>query len=164
MSIPPYDNTEYRYRHTDPDRGSGIARLAGLLGLPPAFDGRGARYDLSFFSGGIGVFDRCAATLPADDALWKAVLAARPAKTPEDIAADPDPACAEGFLLLVRREDSARDVRTAAVAFINAERRDFQTECRGSDTVLFLPESDANSWFALWGTDTEMNIRSFDQG
>jgi hypothetical protein len=161
-SAPPYDNKEYRYRHTDPDRGSGIARLAELLGLPPDFQASGAHYDLSFFSGGIGVFDQLAATLPADDRLWKAVLDACPAKTPEDIAADPT--CSPQFLWLVCGKDSSLEVRTAAVAFINAERRDFQTECRAFDTVLFLPDSDVNDWFALWGTATEMNVRAFSQG
>ena len=162
VSIPPYDNKEYRYQHSDPDKANGIARLAELLGLPPTFEGRGARYDLSFFSGGIGVFDQFAATLPADDRLWKAVLDVRPAKTPEDIAADP--ACSSGFLWLVRRNEVSLDIRTAAVAFINAERRDFQAECRVLDTVLFLAESDVNDWFALWGTPTEMNFRAFSQG
>jgi hypothetical protein len=64
MSLPPYDNKEYRCRHSDADRREGLAKVAELLGLAGVSDQGGLFYDLSFYSGGIGVFDRLAVTMP----------------------------------------------------------------------------------------------------
>jgi hypothetical protein len=96
MSPRPYDNVEYRYRHSDSDREQGLARVASLLGLAGVSDQRGLFYDLSFYSGGTGVDDRLAVTMPANAAVWMAILDAQPVKTPEEIASDPE--LAEDFL------------------------------------------------------------------
>src|SRR5262245_21116225 len=162
MSFPPYDNKEYRYRHSDADRREGLARIADLVGLASVPDERGCLYDLSFYSGGIGVLDRHAVTMPANAAMWAEIVSARRAKSPEDIAADP--AFAEGFLWLVRRNSIGLEARVAAVAFINREKREFQAACRVSDKILFSLESDVNDCFALWGTDDLLHCLAFSHG
>src|SRR5262245_24301148 len=138
MTVPPYDNKEYRYRHTDEDRREGLARIAILLGVADLPKPANALYDLSFLRCGIRVFDRLADPVDADAALWIGVRAAWPCGTPEEIAADPK--LAEGFLGLVNGERTGASARGAAVSFINAHRRDFQGECRASDTILFVQE------------------------
>jgi hypothetical protein len=162
MSHRPYDNKQYRYRHSDTDRREGLAKVASLLGLGAVSDENGLFYDLSFYSGGIGVDDHLAVTVPATAGVWMAVLDARPVKTPEEIAADP--ALAEDFLWLVRGDDTSSESRASAVAFINSEKREFQAECRASDKVLFSPESNVNDWFVLWGTEDVLHCLAFSQG
>jgi hypothetical protein len=162
-TLPPYDNKDYRYGHSDADRRQGLARVAELLGLASVHDQSGLLYDLRFYSGGIGVLDRLAVTMPANAAVWADVMKARPVKAPEDIIAG-DRLAAEGFLLLARRDDTGLDARAAAAAFINREKREFQASCRPSDRILFSPESDGNDWFALWGTDDLLHCLAFSQG
>jgi hypothetical protein len=162
MSLPPYDNTEYRYQHSDADRRQGLAKVAELLGLPDVSERPGVLYDLSFYSGGIGVHDQLAVTLPVTAAVWGAILDARPARPPEEI--EKDVAFAHDFLWLVRGADNSLDARRAAMNFINAGKREFQSECRPGDRILFSPDSTVNDWFALWGTDELLNCLAFDQG
>ena len=65
MDIPPYDNKEYRFRDEDSSTQAGRQRVAALLGLPNAPSPEGLRFDLSFFSGGIGVYDKHAIAMNA---------------------------------------------------------------------------------------------------
>jgi hypothetical protein len=162
MSLRPYDNKEYRYRHSDADRRQGLAKVAEVLGLPDVPDERGVLYDLSFYSGGIGVYDQLAVTLPVTAAVWRAILDARPVRPPEEI--EKDVVSGDDFLWLVRGADKSLDARTAAMNFINAGKRGFQIDCRQADRILFSPESNVNDWFALWGTDDLLNCLAFDQG
>ena len=162
MDDHPYDNKEYRYRHSDRERREGLARVARLLGLPGVSDQSGLFYDLSFFSGGIGVYDQLAVTMPANAAVWMAVVDAKPMKTPEAITADP--VLAEDFLWLVCGDDPPPESRAAAAAFINSRRREFQAECHASDKILFHPSSGVNDWFVIWGTDDVLNCMAFEQG
>ena len=69
MNLHPYDNVERRYRHTDGTRGEGRDVVAQVLGLPKPPAGE-LLFDLSFFSGRIGVLDRLAIAFPADPLLW----------------------------------------------------------------------------------------------
>ncbi len=162
MSVHTYDNKEYRYRHSDRDRREGLTKVARLLGLAGVPDQSGLFYDLSFFSGGIGIYDQLAVTMPANAAVWTAVLDAKPVNTPEAIKADP--AYAEEFLWLVCGEDTSLELRAAGAAFINRGKRAFQTECRASDKILFDPCSGVNDWLVIWGTDDVLNCMAFSQG
>ena len=67
----------------------GLEIVAKLLGLPssPPFDG--TFYDLSFYSGGIGVVDRLAVALRANPMVWAHVNTSFQLVTPEDGAHDP---------------------------------------------------------------------------
>jgi hypothetical protein len=66
MNLHPYDGVERRYRHTDAERDTGLAIVARLLRLPHISSSQVVGYDLSFYSGGIGVLDKLAITLQAD--------------------------------------------------------------------------------------------------
>ncbi len=159
MDLHPYDNVERRFRHTDaaPDEGRAVA--ARVLGLPELPAGE-VLFDLSFFSGGIGVLDRLALTLPADPALWSRVASALRARTPEEASADESRA---GELVWLFDEGEV-PIRTAAVRFINRERRGFQTECVPSSRILFWQDSDVNGWVALRGDETRLNYLGYSQG
>jgi hypothetical protein len=161
VDLHPFDSVEPRFRHTDadPDEGRAVAaRVLRLTELPPGE----VLFDLSFFSGGIGVLDHLAITLPADPALWSRVASALRARTPEEASAD-GPRAGELVWLLTNDEGEV-PVRTAAVRFINRERREFQTECVPSSRILFGQESDVNDWAALWGDDTRLNYLGYSQG
>src|SRR5262245_19966963 len=160
VTVPPYDNKEYRYRHTDADRREGLARVAELLGITQLPTPTNVLYDLSFFSGGIGVLDQLAATVDADASLWARVRAG--CGTPKEIAAHPG--LSDWFLWLLRGDKTEFEARDAAVLFINAHRRDFQGECRPSDTILFSQESDVKDWKALWGTPDRLHVMAYSQG
>ena len=83
----PYDDVERCFRHTDPAGDEGRAVVGRLLCLqePPAGE---LLYDLSFFSGGIGVLDHLAITRQFDPALWLSVASSLHGRTPEEAAAD----------------------------------------------------------------------------
>lgn len=162
MDLHPYDNRERLYSHTDPHRGEGIAVVAKLLGLTDAPSPEGLLYDLSIYSGGIGVLDRLAITLPADSKLWAEVMEAISAKTPEE--ASQDEAWSEQFLWLIELEDEPLSPREAATRFINSERRPFQPRCLATSRILFGEDSDVNDWVALWGDETRLSYLGYSQG
>ncbi len=161
MDLHPYDNVERCFRHTDAARDEGRVVVARVLGLPQPPAGE-LLYDLSFFSGGIGVLDRLAITLAADPALWSSVASSLRGRTPEDAAADRSWA-GELIWLLTGEEDEV-SIRPAAARFINQHRREFQPECVPSSRILFGHESNVNDWVALWGDDTRLSYFGYSQG
>ena len=157
----PYDNVERRFRHTDAARDQGRAVVAQVLRLPELPAGE-LRYDLSFFSGGIGVLDRLAITIPADPVLWSSVVRSLRGRTPEE--AGSDDSWAGELIWLLTGEEEEVPIRLPAVRFINQERREFQTECVPSSRILFGHDSNVNDWVALWGDDTRLNYLGYSQG
>ena len=162
MDLHPYDNRERRYRHTDRTRDEGRAVVAHVLGLlePPADE---LLFDMSFFSGGIGVLDRLAITMPADPLLWSTVETSLRCRTLEQASAE------ESWLrdliwLFTGEQEGTTPIHSAAVGFINRERREFQTECAPTSRILFGYESDVNDWRALWGDDGRLNYLGYSQG
>src|SRR5262245_35665354 len=87
VNLHPYDNVERRFRHTDETRGEGREVVAHVLRLPDSPAGE-LLFDMSFFSGGIGVLDRVAIALPADAALWSSVVTSLHGRTPEEATAE----------------------------------------------------------------------------
>ena len=162
MDLHPYDGKERRYRHTDSDMTPGVRIVMGLLHLPAPPSASGLLYDLSFYSGGIGVMDRLAITLPRESPSAPIVLATVPCKPPEEIASDPS--CQDDFLWLIDDEDDPLPVRAAAARFINENRQEFQPECQVSGAMWFVAESNVNTWTALWETDGVLSYLSYDQG
>jgi hypothetical protein len=158
----PYDNQERRYHHTDPHQGEGLAVVATLLGLAEPPSAEGVLYDLSIYSGGIGVLDRLAITLPADPDLWAQVIEAASAKSPEE--ASQDEVWSRDFRWLLDAEDESLPPREAAVRFINSERRPFQPGCLATARILFGNDSNVNDWVALWGDDTRLSYLGYSQG
>lgn len=148
-TLHPYDNVERRFRHTDQagDEGRAVVGQVWCLQQPPAGE---LLYDLSFFSGGIGVHDHLAITLPFDPALWSSVVSSLYGRTPEEAAADGS--WAGNLIWLLTGEEEEVPIRPAAVRFINQHRREFQAECVPSSRILFELPSDVNDWVALWVT------------
>ncbi len=161
MDLHPYDNVERRFRHTDAAGEEGRAVVARVLGLPEPPAGE-LLYDLSFFSGGVGVLDRLAITLAADPALWLSVASSLRGRTPEEAAADKS--WAGKLIWLLTGEEEEVPIRPAAIRFINQHRREFQAECVPSSRILFGHESDVNDWVALWGDDKRLNCLGYSQG
>jgi hypothetical protein len=161
MDLHPYDNVERRYRHTDETRSEGHKVIAQVLGLqePPAGE---LLFDMSFFSGGIGVLDRLAIALPADPALWSRVVTSLRGRTPEEASAEESWL---GDLIWLLTGDTERiPIRPAAVQFINRERRDFQAECVPASRMLFGYDSNVNDWAVIWGDDARLNYLGYSQG
>ena len=162
VGVPPYDNKEYRFRDSDPSAQAGRERVALLLGLPNAPNEDGLRFDLSFYSGGIGVYDQHAIAMNADAGLWSATKKHLSAKTPTESAGDDS--WSEEFNWLVYGDDEFPSLNDAVVMFINRQRKDFQDQCTPNMTVLFQASSNVNDWSALWGTNTRLNYLGFSQG
>lgn len=163
MDLHPYDGKERRFRHTDPDPSEGLVVVATLLGLQHPPSGRGLRYDLSFFSGGIGVLDRLAITMQATRAQWAAAARHLAARGPADLAADPEHG--EDFRWLVQGSlDAQEEVRAASVRFIDEERARFQRACLPADTILFGAGSNVNDWCVIWGRRAALHYLGYSQG
>ncbi|MEZ6095275.1 MAG: hypothetical protein R3C03_13760 [Pirellulaceae bacterium] len=162
MNIPPYDNKEYRFRETDSSARDGRERAASLLGLAEAPGSDGLQFDLSFFSGGIGVCDKHAIAMNADSTVWAAVIKHLSAMVPSELASDDG--WSDEFIWLIAREELVRSLDESVVAFINEERRDFQDVCTSSDTVMFRNCSNVNDWAVIWGFQNRLNFLAFSQG
>jgi hypothetical protein len=161
MELHPYDNQERRFRHTDRDRGDGIQIVTHVLHLPtsPPAD---LRYDLSFYSGGIGIIDRLAIALPLDSTIARIALAGLHCKSLDE--ASSDPSWQDDLGWLIDDEDNPLPVRLATVQFINKERKEFQPACRASSPIWVTAESGVNSWTMLWESDDVLSYLSYDQG
>ena len=107
----PYDGVEYRYHHVTTPPADGREVVARVPGLPEPPAGE-LLYDLSLYSGGIGVLDRLAISFPAASGLRARVAAKARGRTPEEASAS------EGWVpnltwLLAGGEDRV-DLRPAA--------------------------------------------------
>jgi hypothetical protein len=162
MNLHPYDGVERRFRHTDTEHEAGLAIVARLLGLPTLPPSHVILYDLSFYSGGIGVLDKLAITLRADQSIWASVSAALAARTPEQALHDPE--WADDLAWLLFDDEQPAELGELAARFINQERRAFQTECHPASQILLAEGSGVNWWLALWGDDATLNYLSYDQG
>ena len=159
----PYDGVERRYRDGDADRAEGLAAVAEVLQLQEPPPAGGLRYDLSFYSGGIGVLDKLAIALPATDAMWRQIVTGLGANAPEALANAADRRDADDFRWLIRCDEPV-DVRTAASRFVDRERAAFQPPCTTSDELLFVPQSTVNDWSVIWRTSDTISFSSFSQG
>jgi hypothetical protein len=162
VDLHPYDGRERDFRHTDVDRAAGLHIVAKVLALPQAPEVDGVKYELSFYSGGIGILDKLAITLPAGVASAEAVVARLGLVTPDAAAADE--AWGSDFLWLVDDEEEPLPLRQAAIRFINEERRSFQPECLGTDSFWFANDCSVNAWTALWEHEGALSFLGFDQG
>jgi len=162
IDLHPYDGRERRFRHTDTPRGDGLAAVRQVLGLDEDPRPEGLLYDLSFYSGGIGVMDSLAITLAASPALWATVLAKFSAQTPEATSCHVE--WGEDFLWLLDDCDGARSPRAAALDFVNQRRSAFQPACDPGHRIFFEHASTVNHWGVFWGYDTQLSFAGYDQG
>ena len=158
----PYDGVERRFQHTDANPSNGLNIVTELLQLEAQPSAIGLYYDLSFYSGGIGVIDRTAISLPANEKVWSDALTAISGKTPEEMAADSE--SGEAFRHLVNDEEASFQVASAAVCFVNSERAAFQSMYSPGDRLFFGDESNVNYWVVVWGNAVRLNYLGYDQG
>jgi len=148
-----YDGLTHLLRHTDADPTAGqqhVARLLGLTTAPP-----GARWELSLYAGGIGIFDKLALAVPAAAIDLAALSRHLRLQTVADFD-DPDE-----LAWLVGKDDD-QPIGEAVAAFLAERRRDFQP-APGSE-AWFAAESDVNHWEAVWVADDLLAFLLFDQG
>ena len=156
-----YDGVDYRYHHTDSDPIEGRAVAARVLGLKLPLDNE-VLYDISLYSGGIGVLNRLAISIVADNAIWSEVTRSLRGRSPEEAGSDRDWVAELIWLFTGVTEEVA--LRPAATNFINEERRSFQTECRTDCRIVIAHESNVNDWDIIWGDDTRLNYLGYSQG
>jgi hypothetical protein len=162
MSLHPYDGKERRFRHTYAETKAGLAIVAQLLGLSNDASISGALYDLSFFSGGLGIIDQLAITVQADQSIWTCVTAKHQAQTLEQASQNAD--WVDELVWLLTDEETPLPLCESAVQFINSERHEFQAECFPTHRLLFADGSGVNWWIAFWGDETTLNFLGYDQG
>ena len=158
----PYDGKERRYRHTDDDIREGIRLVTQMLRLPTPPPQLGLLYDLSIYSGGIGVLDRLAIALPFPRTQTLDVIANLEARCPEEALSDLG--WRDDFLWLVDDEDNRLVPRVAAARFLNAKRSEFQPECDAFAEIWFEPGSNVNEWTVLWRTHDMLSYLAYAQG
>ncbi len=156
MDLHPYDGRERRFRDSDEDRRAGLEILAGLLEVA-SLPGD-ARYDLSFYSGGIGVLDHLAIAARGVEPPARLWLPERAIEDPQDRD------CIE---CLVGCDDEAEPpvpLRAAIAAFIEEHREPWQPACAATDEMWIDPTSGVNAWSIGWRKDGVLGYLGFDQG
>lgn len=158
----PYDGKQRLYRHTDPDTGPGLAVLRRVLKLPASASISGVRWEMSFYSGGLGTLDRVAVAIPTRGLALTAILHDLEARAPVD--ARGVASCDEELQWLLFDGEQPESAAEAVVSFVEEERHAFQTQCSAADRVWFVDGSDVNDWAALWESDGVLNFLSASQG
>jgi hypothetical protein len=160
----PYDGRTLEFRHTDVDQVEGLLRVAACLALSHMPKSAGLRYEISLYSGGMGILDLAAITLAPGIAAAHEVAVRLRLVTAE--AAAEDHAWGEYFrwLLIGDDDENPFSIRDASARFLDRERRPFQPACRLSDPQWFAADSGVNSWSAVWEHDGAVSFLAFDQG
>ena len=160
MDLHPYDGKERRFRDSDASSADALPIVAKLLGMPAAPAAGSLRYDLSFFSGGIGVHDVLGITYPCTLTEFEQIAVRL--NTKEVAAAAADPSWSEDFLWLIKADGLTPT--DAAARFLADERLDFQGPCTPTSPMRFVMWSDVNDWTALWFDSSHLNYRGYSQG
>ena len=151
-----YDGVDRRYRHTDADTAAGLAAVGKLLRWAGPL--AGLEYDVSFYSGGVGVLDKLAISFAVGTEGWGPFVRALEAVPVGELAGDED------FLWLVRGDEETVALEVAVVEFVNEQRRAFQPVCLSTDRVFFLRWSNVNDWLVLWGDDSRLSYLAYSAG
>jgi hypothetical protein len=153
VDLHPYDDEQRRFRHDDLGDQSAVRGLVErLLHLP--IGGHVLRYDLAFFSGGIGIIDDLFISIDAAEA-WRA--------TPPDGFLRAEDALARDDCWPID-DDEDQDVAPDAAlqAFITDHRAPFQAPAY--DQVWIEADSDWNSWTVAYTYQRWLHWMSHDQG
>lgn len=162
MDLHPYDGGTRCFSHTDANRANGLQTVARVLSIQQSSLPKQTLYDLSFYSGGMGIMDRLAITLPVNEELIAEIMQGLDAWSPESLVADPE--FAEGFLWFINAEEDPDSSRERAVDFINKHRQSFQTDCAPEHEIWFDAWSDCNDWKALWRTGNHLHYLASSSG
>lgn len=147
MDLHPYDGRERRYRDDDPgDRSVGLGIVERILHVAPP---PGARYDLAFYSGGLGVMDRLAISLPAD------------AATASSIARGLGWVPASQAL---ESEDVKGLIDGDLTDFVETHKAAFQPSPAPESTVWLDPGAGVNAWQLGYAQDGWLHVLGYDQG
>jgi hypothetical protein len=154
-----YDNIEYRYRTNESNSEAALRFISRELGYSP--DTSLLKFDLSFFSGGIGVFDKLAFSCGANDGQWEALIQKLSLLSPSETMMNEE--WAEDLTWLVRHSEPY-SIEESCAQFINTEKKQFQGDCTPDCKIFFSKESNVNTWTAIWGKNGDLNYLHFDQG
>jgi hypothetical protein len=165
-ALHPYDGRERRFSHADAEP-EALARgrelVARLLSLPEPPSAEGLRYELSFYSGGIGVIDRLHVAMPCVPAEVEGIATRAGMIVPEALRVGDERR--EEFDWLVHGEEHPqRSLEAAVVAFVDDNRRAFQPRPHEGMRTWFWPDSDVNTWSLLYEIDGELAFIAYDQG
>ena len=155
-----YDGIEKRYRKSDLDLDKNIELVEDLLGFCP--DVEQLDFDLSFYSGGIGVYDKLAISCLHSSNGLLLTKEKYNLMTPEE--AIKDLIWAEDFEWLVKGDNDDADYLVSTVNFINDNKAEFQDVCLQDSKIYFSYESNVNHWAVVWLVGERLNFAYFDQG
>lgn len=139
MDLHPYDGVTRRFRHDDDLPIAPLELISRILGATPPPES--LLYDLSFYSGGIGIIDQLRITAEMDAA---------------PLVAD-----------WVHWRDAGEEIRDLSDGevrqFVASHKADFQPPLDHED-VWFSPESGVNSWELIYVEGGRLHYLAFDQG
>jgi hypothetical protein len=136
MDQHPYDGKTRHFRHDDPDPTEGHAIVLGRLGIML----RDLSYELSFYSGGVGVIDHVAITGAIHASAFEALAGRLGAMRVEEGLLDPEWGEDLGWLL----DCESRWPWEAAVDFVVRHRRPFLPGRDANTPIRFVHNSDVN--------------------
>jgi hypothetical protein len=151
VDLHPYDGKERRFRYDDATCENGRAIVAKIMQLPVA--PRGALFDMTFYSGGVGIFDRVAIAFAAthDDAVQIACALAF-------VAADAGDGALGWFV------GDELPVAAELARFIAERRHGFQPDYADGDPLWFEAGSDIDHWAVAWHSGGMLAYLGYDQG
>lgn len=155
-----YDGIEVRYRRPAADLAKSLQLIENLLGFAP--EPQQLDFDLSFWAGGAGVYDKLAISCNATPEQWQILKQKCDLYFPEEMVVRDD--CREDFIWLVADDEVCHDILAASAQFINDNKAPFQDECNTLQTIYFGYMSDVNCWTAVWGQGRRINYAYFCQG
>lgn len=152
----PYDGQERRFRDSDTSdellaRGRDL--VTKLLKLPRPPPAGAIQYDLSFYSGGIGVFDRLFIRLACSFDEASSIIAALGFIDSLEAGGD-----------LEWRDDFAWLIDGEVRAFLMESKAAFQPKPSADGRAYFERLSTVNSWAAVYFAEGTLNYLAFDQG
>jgi hypothetical protein len=155
-----YDGIKYSYKHSDHDSVKNYERVKNILGFLPPLNG--LSFDLSFYSGGIGILDKLAISCKVNREQWDIVRKKLTLHSPETaLLMD---CWAEEFVWLIDAEGEEGNINQFASEFINSNKREFQEPCSPTSEIYFSYQSGVNNWTAVWCRGLTLNYLYFDQG
>ncbi|MCX4244051.1 hypothetical protein [Paraliomyxa miuraensis] len=164
----PYDGRERRFRHDDAEpeaRRRGRALVGQLLGLAAVPEAKDLRYDLSFYSGGIGVIDRLHVAMPCTRAEVEVIVTRLGMLEPGVLLAHEDQDVREEIAwLLLDEEHPQRLPAESVAAFIEEHRAELQPGPGDSLRAWLSPDSNVNAWTLVYEVDGELAYVAYDQG
>lgn len=155
-----YDGVEKRYRKSDLDLERNLTIIENLIGFRPFVEQ--LDFDLSFYSGGIGMYDKLAIACIASRDQKEQTKKLLNLFTPEQAVAMKE--WKEDFIWLIEGEDTCPDILAGAATFINENKAAFQDHCLPGHEMSFSYESNVNNWTAVWGNESRFNFATFSQG